>query len=1367
MAIEKNQEYYLGLDIGTDSVGYAVAGTDYSLLKHRGEPMWGVMTFDEGSNAAERRTYRTARRRLDRRKQRIRLLQELFAWEIGKIDPDFFTRRMESILFPEDSTCGVQIFQGDGITDQEYHRRYPTIHHLIAELMTDPQPHDVRLIYLACSWLIAHRGHFLFEIDSKNIGQLLDFSKVYEDLRVFLDSRELPHPWPDSVSPDRISEIMRLQTGITGKKAAFKERIYGGKAIPKGDADTDWYAADQVIALLSGGKAKLAAVFPGAVTEESVCLSGDDEAFAQAISTLEEDQAEFLTILRRLSDCARLTATMTAEDGTQYDSISMAKVGVYNRHKADLEYLKQFLRTYKSEKYAEVFRQVHEDNYVTYSKHISSVRKKNRPAKFKWSSKDKFSDYLKKIVRDTPVSEADRPAYEDMLFRLEQRTFLPKQRDSDNRIIPQQLYRMELDRILDLADAYLPMLREKSEDGISVKEKIQAIFSFRVPYFVGPLNRNSKNAWLVRKADGKILPWNLEEIVDLDASENAFIKRMTNECTYLPGEDVLPEKSLLYGRFTVLNELNNLKVNGCPIPVEAKQLLFTQVYCREKRVTPKKLKDCLLSNGLIEKSAELSGIDETVKSSLYTYHIFQNLPESGKLTEAQVEQIILRCAYSEDKGRLLRWLRENFTLSEKNMRYIANQNFKGFGRLSRRFLTQLPGGPTDGGEQKTILEWMWDTNENLMQLLSDRYTFAQSVQAEAAAYYAKPEHQKTLSQRLMDARLPGSVRRSIHRTLDIVKDVTDTAGAPKKIFVEMARGGTQEQRGQRTRSRKKQLLDLYQSIKTEESRHLQKQLEDMGELADNRLQSDALFLYFLQMGKCMYTGHPIDLSKLGSDTYYNKDHIYPQSLTKDDSVLNNLVLVESTINGRKRDTYPIAKEIRGAQRGMWEFLRKAGLMTEEKFRRLTRTTPLTENEKMGFINRQLVETRQSTKVVAQLLQERYPKAEIVYVKAGLVSEFRQEYKVLKCRSVNDLHHAKDAYLNIVVGNVYHERFNKRWFHLTDSYNVALKKIMDKPWSHGSEVIWRGETDIARVKKVCEKNAVHLTRYAFCRGGGLFDQMPVRAGADLVPLKKGLPTEKYGGYNKPTASFFVLAGFTQKKKRDRMFVPVELRDADRFRADADFAKHYLEDQIRQIKGCADISEVHILLNGRRLKINTIFSFDGLKMALSGKSSGGRQIIMAPISPLILGSSMERYIKHLDAFCEKQAVNAAIQLDSRHDEISPEENIALYDALTQKLQSDPFQKLPANPCALLIKGRDKFCALSTAEQVAFLRNLLVYFQRRGSNGTDLSAIGGSKQSGLKLLNAALSNWKKAYHDVRILDCSPAGLSEHFSENLLDLL
>ena len=58
-----------------------------------------------------------------------------------------------------------------------------------------------------------------------------------------------------------------------------------------------------------------------------------------------------------------------------------------------------------------------------------------------------------------------------------------------------------------------------------------------------------------------------------------------------------------------------------------------------------------------------------------------------------------------------------------------------------------------------------------------------------------------------------------------------------------------------------------------------------------------------------------------------------------------------------------------------------------------------------------------------------PDTEIVYVKARSVSKFRQDYDFVKVRDMNDLHHAKDAYLNIVVGNAYYVKFTKNavWF----------------------------------------------------------------------------------------------------------------------------------------------------------------------------------------------------------------------------------------------------------------------------------------------------------------------------------------------------
>ena len=91
-----DKKYYVGLDIGTDSVGYAVADEQYNLCKFKGEPMWGVTLFDDAQLAVERRAYRVARRRLDRRQQRIQFLKELFASEISKIDEGFFKRIQES-----------------------------------------------------------------------------------------------------------------------------------------------------------------------------------------------------------------------------------------------------------------------------------------------------------------------------------------------------------------------------------------------------------------------------------------------------------------------------------------------------------------------------------------------------------------------------------------------------------------------------------------------------------------------------------------------------------------------------------------------------------------------------------------------------------------------------------------------------------------------------------------------------------------------------------------------------------------------------------------------------------------------------------------------------------------------------------------------------------------------------------------------------------------------------------------------------------------------------------------------------------------------------------------------------------------------
>ena len=1378
----ENAKYFLGLDVGTDSVGYAVTDEQYHLLKFKGEPMWGATLFDAASTSADRRMFRSARRRLDRRQQRVQLLSELFAGEIAKIDPNFFIRRKESALFPEDSQFGPNIFAGDGITDEEYHKKYPTIHHLLLDLMKSDEPHDIRLIYIACAWLVAHRGHFLLDIPSDNVNDVKNFGKVYQNFLDYIHENDYVLPWDEDIPSQTILSIMQESAGITKKTERLRAELFGSSKKLKGEKE---YCAgfplalEPFISLLAGGKVSPTALFGNeAYAEvEKISLSMEPDEYERIVSSLDTD-ADIIHKLRAMYECAQLVSVL---DGVE--DISEAKVKVYDQHQKDLKYLKLFVKKYCPEKYNEIFRDVVKvdnqgrGNYVSFSRNTKAIKREEYPD-VKFVTKVGFSEFLLNRVKGISVSEEDIPAYEDMLRRLELYTFLPKQNDGDNRLIPQQLYRAELSEILSHASRYTPLLSEIDADGLSIKDKIISIFDFKIPYFVGPLNPNAmvgknEKAWIERKAGaiGPILPWNFTEKIDFDKSEAAFIRRMTNQCTYLPMESVLPDNSLLYERFKALNILNGLKVNGVGIPVEVKQELYTELLEKRASVGMKQIKDYLMQHCYMRRDDELSGIDATVKFNLKAYHTFKNMLDKGIISFNDAEETIEHMAFTEDKPRFRKWLKSRFPdLCDADINYIAQHRLKEFGRLSQRFLSGIYGTQKGSdGEANTIIEMMWETNENLMQLLSDRYTFAETIHELCAAYYT--ENPASLDKRLSEMYVSNAVKRPIFRTFDIVKDVVKAMGcAPSKIFVEMARGGTPEQKGKRTQSRKEQLLAWYKNCKgtlANEAKQFEEQLKEMGALADNKLQDKKLFLYYLQMGKCAYSDEAIELSKLASADY-NIDHIYPQAFVKDDSLLNNLVLVKSDINGRKKDIYPVNENIRHKMQSVWFGWMESGLLTKEKYNRLVRSSPFTDAEKIGFINRQLVETRQSSKVIATLLQEHFPDAEIVYVKAGMVSEFRQEFKMIKCRSVNDMHHAKDAYLNIVVGNVYHERFTKKWFCLSDEYNVQVKRIFVKPHSHKDVCYWRGEDDLALVRKTMCKNAVHLTRFAYCKkhgqNGGLFDQQPQKAKDGLIPLKAGLSTEKYGGYNKTTASFFVLAQFCNKKKTEIIFVPIPAMNMASFVANPEDC---VKEQISSILGIIP-SDLKLLLNGHPLKIGTSISIDGLHVTLSGKGSGGKVVLLSPITPLILSYEDESYVKAIENVLNKRKTNKNYLPDANHDGISKEKNLRIYDKVAEKLSSWPFNKLPCNPYEQIAKceARNKFEAADPVEQITLLMGMIQLIAGKAKR-CDLKLIGGAPGAGGIALSSKLSNWRGKYDDVRIINSSASGLFSTKSENFLSLL
>ena len=207
-----------------------------------------------------------------------------------------------------------------------------------------------------------------------------------------------------------------------------------------------------------------------------------------------------------------------------------------------------------------------------------------RRAGIRPASRKTFCAFLKSVL---PKPAAEHP-FAPQYAQIEEKTFLPRLTGSENGIIPHQLHRQELRKILDNASAYLPFLLEEDEDGISVREKIEAVFSFRVPYYVGPL----KGRWAERTEEAKrtgekAYPWNFEKVVDLDASAAAFLKDLIGKCTYT-GASVLPKDSLLYSEFMLLNELNPLRLNGNELPVSVKQQLIEDLFKKRKPPRDKK-----------------------------------------------------------------------------------------------------------------------------------------------------------------------------------------------------------------------------------------------------------------------------------------------------------------------------------------------------------------------------------------------------------------------------------------------------------------------------------------------------------------------------------------------------------------------------------------------------------------------------------------------------------------------------------------------------------------------------------------------------------------------------------------------------------
>lgn len=1334
-------DYYLGLDLGTNSVGWAVTDLEYNLLRAKGKNLWGVRLFDEAQTAANRRSKRIARRRIERDKARKALLKEFFADEIEKVDPAFYMKMDESFFKLKDRSVENQqpysLFNDFDFTDKDFHDKYKTIFHLRSDLIHSDKVFDVRLVFLAIYNMFSHRGHFLnatLDAEKNDTG----FENAYAEMIEVLEEHEFGIP-----SNTEVSNIEEILSDNKNSRSNHFDQLLALFNVTKKEK-----RISAVLKLLSGLSVNLKDIYDQELDKESdkkfgFRESNYEEVIEEVYNIVDEDYKNIIEKIKAVHDAGLLSKIMI---GCEY--LSDARVKIYDMHQKDLKQLKALLKKYNKKAYEKLFRTIESGTYSAYVGSVNSHGKIER-RQGKERGKDELYKSIRAAIKDIPDDDKDKI---EILAKIDADIFLEKQLTNENGVIPNQVHSRELRAILKKAEKYIPFLSEVDNTGYSTKEKIIQLFEFQIPYYVGPLGRefNGKkgyNCWAVRKESGRVFPWNFDEKIDKNASAEEFIKRMVRKCTYFNDENTLPKNSLIYEKFMVLNEINAIRVNGCRLDTETKQAIYNDLFTSGKKVTKKKIKEYLVSINKMDIESEISGIDVDWSKNLTSIAKFKGVFD-GKIESNKeiIEDIIFwSTIYSGDKKLIKSRIETVYPniLNENQLKKILGFRFTGWGNLSRRFLEGIIGKDKNGTAENSIIGFLWNEQVTLQELLSQNYTFREIIDEQFLGV-EKPLSSWEIED-LDDFYLSPSVKRMAWQTMKIVEEIQGVLGkSPKRIFVEMTRSDGKKER---TTSRKDKLKSLYMSLGNEGKEFLN-EIKDKEENFFNRRK---VYLYYLQMGKCMYSEEVIDLHELFNDNLYDIEHVYPQHYIKDDSLENNLVLVKKKINGRKQDK-PLKSEIQADRYTFWCMLKDKGFINSEKFTRLTRRNDsFTDDELTGFINRQIVETSQASKAITQILQQSMGEnCRIVFSKAKLVSEFRQKFDLPKSRIINDLHHANDAYLNIVVGNAYYVKFtgnpykfiknakknqelNENKYHLSNFYK---NDIYNK-----NEVAWRCKKNenptITTIRRMINKLTPIITYKVEVEHGQYFNET---INSHLIS-KKGVyigqktqdsvlsKVEEYGGKTDIKIQGYTLVEYIKDNTIIRELRAIPWMIGDLKKIDEQKLVEYISGNIQFENVGKKPNDLRICKNF--IPKNSLVKMDGAYYYLAGKTTNKIEFKNAIQFKIPL--KWNEYIHKIEKANKKNKYDEVDKF--KNNIITKEKNMELYKLIVEKLRIEPFCKSRKMGLAKILDELvNGFEISNVSDQCLIIERILRNL--KDSDAINLKAIGGGNSQGKTFVIAKIN-------------------------------
>lgn len=612
---------------------------------------------------------------------------------------------------------------------------------------------------------------------------------------------------------------------------------------------------------------------------------------------------------------------------------------------------------------------------------------------------------------------------------------------------PNGLYVKEARAILRKQQEFYP---EISDDFIEVCE---SIISARIPYYIGPLKNDAKNAWVTK--NGKIkysYAYSMKQAdkpVDEYDSIEKWKKRMISHCTYLPEEYALPKGSFIAETFSILNELNILRAedengNTYYLTYDDKVKILDTLFMSGKEVKYSDVRDLLhLKNFGTRKQSN----DNRKFNNKYTLYpricklipslkldsVIDIFSENEKVKE--IEEIVLSInLYNEEKTKI-DYFKDKKGYSQEVSKALSKLTSNSFYSYSEKFVLHQPMNERGDSMMSLLFEDnnRFYTNEQ-MTLISKAVDEEGNPLDFSANKYEKilEENGGKLNIDLLleegNPIIPISrpVIRGLNEAMKMYTELVKVYGVPKRVVIETARDlkdhsiiGTQsEKHFDQTKKLYDYLVEQFGGEKNFAKKSNVEEWEQIESYVNkNKVKIE---LYLRQNGVDLLTGEKININELEK---YEVDHILPRGFG-DDS-LDDKMLISKLANAKKANRLPLQFIESGEQIGNHvvtssEFIHRVENLYDMKLiSQKKRDRLLLENDKdlETFINQNLVDTRYIIREFMSILNA-YNKyhhydTHVVSLRAAYTSLYRKTFNFDKNRGYGQQHHAHDAALIVV------------------------------------------------------------------------------------------------------------------------------------------------------------------------------------------------------------------------------------------------------------------------------------------------------------------------------------------------------------------